>query len=84
MVSVTEIGHPENQVTFDLAALAESVRGIELNYNDPKSTRAMTLEATENSLRARLYVETINGRRTSFGNNSLDYGNGLLLIGRGE
>ncbi len=83
-VSVVDTANPERKVSFDLGALTESVRGIELNYNDPESTSAMTLEATENGLRARLYIEHINGRRTGFGNNDLDYGSGLLLIGRGE
>ena len=84
MLSVTEIGRPENRVGFDLGTLAESVRGIDLNYNDPKSTKAMTQEATENALRVRLYIEHINGRRTGFGNNEVEYGSGLLLIGRAE
>lgn len=83
-VSVVDTANPQRKVSFDLGALAESVRGIELNYNDPESTSAMTLEATENGLRARLYIEHINGRRTGFGNSDLDYGSGLLLIGRGE
>ena len=44
----------------------------------------MTLDATENGLRARLYVEHINGRRNGFDANEIDYGAGLLLIGRAE
>lgn len=84
MLSVAEIGRPENRVAFDLGALAESLREIDLNYNDPKSTKAMTLEATENGLRARLYVEHMNGRRNGFDANEIDYGAGMLLIGRAE
>ncbi len=83
-VTVLDTANPERKISFDLTALAESVRGIDLNYNDPESTSAMTLEATENGLRVRLYIEHINGRRTGFGNNEIDYGNGLLLIGQGE
>lgn len=81
MLSVTEIGQPANRVTFDLNALAEQLRPMELNYNDPESTRAMTLEATQGGLRARLQVEHMNGRQNGFGNNEIDYGSGLLLIG---
>lgn len=83
-ITVSEIGHPENSVSFDLAALAEALRPVELNYNDPASTKSMTLEATNNGLRARLYIENMNGRRNGFGGNEIDYGNGLLLIGRGQ
>lgn len=84
ILSITEIGHRANRVSFDLNALAEQLRPVELNYNDPDSTKAMTLEATENGLRARLYVKSMNGRRNGFGTSDLDYGSGLLLIGRGE
>jgi hypothetical protein len=84
ILSVTEIGRPANKISFDLAALAETLRPVDLNYNDPKSTKAMTLEATENGLRARLYVESMNGQQNGFGNNEIDYGSGLLLIGRAE
>jgi hypothetical protein len=84
MLSVTEVGRPEISVAFDLGALAETLRPLDLNYNDPKSTKAMTLEATENGLRARFYVEHMNGQRNGFDANEIDYGSGLLLIGRGE
>ena len=83
-ITVTEIGRPEISVAFDLAALAETLRPLDLKYNDPASTKAMTLDAAAGALRARLYVEHINGRRDGFGNNEIDYGNGLLLIGRGD
>lgn len=83
-VTVGEIGQPENSVRFDLAALAETLRPREIDYNDPESTRAMTLDAAAGVLRARLYVEHMNGRRDGFGNNQVDYGSGLLLIGRGK
>ncbi|MDH5558503.1 MAG: DUF4153 domain-containing protein, partial [Alphaproteobacteria bacterium] len=84
ILSVTEVDRPANRVSFDLAALAETLRPLDLNYNDPDSTAAMTLNASQNGLRARLYVESMNGNRTGFGNNQIDYGSGLLLIGRVE
>ena len=84
ILSITEIGSPARSIEFDLAALAEQLRPVELSYNDPASTKAMTLNANRNGLRARLYIETMNGHRTGFGNNEIDYGTGLLLIGRGE
>lgn len=83
-VTVAEIGRPGNGVTFDLAALAETLRPLDLNYNDPASTKAMTLDAAAGGLRARLLVEHMNGRRNGFGSNDIDYGSALLLIGRGE
>ena len=83
-VTVTETGRPDATVSFDLKALAERLRPLDLNYNDPASTKAMTLDAAANGLRARLYVEYLSGRRDGFGNNDIDYGSGLLLIGRGE
>jgi hypothetical protein len=84
IVSVANAATPANKVSFDLAALAETLRPMELSYDDPDSDRAMTLEASGNGLRARLHVEHMNGRRTGFGNNEIDYGNGLLLVGRME
>jgi hypothetical protein len=84
ILSVTEVDRPANRVAFDLDALAETLRPLDLNYNDPDSTAAMTLNASQNGLRARLYVESMNGNRTGFGNNQIDYGSGLLLIGRVE
>jgi len=84
ILSITEIGRPASRMEFDLAALAEQLRPVELNYNDPASTKAMTLNANRNGLRTRLYIENMNGHRTGFGNSEIDYGNGLLLIGRGE
>ncbi len=83
-ITVTEVGRPESGVIFDLPALAETLRPLDLNYNDPASTKAMTLDAANNNLRARLYIEYMNGRRNGFGGNEIDYGNGLLLIGRAE
>ena len=61
----------------------KALRLLELDYDDPESIRAMTLEASENGLRARLYIEYMSGRRTSRGN-EVTYGHGLLLIGRAE
>lgn len=84
ILSVTEIGHPDNGVSFDLGALAESLRTVELQYEDPESIRAMTLEATENGLHVRLHVERLSGRRADLGDSEVTYGNGLLLIGRAE
>ena len=84
ILSVTEVDRPANRIAFDLDALAETLQPLDLNYNDPDSTAAMTLNASQNGLRARLYVESMNGNRTGFGNNQIDYGSGLLLIGRVE
>jgi len=84
VVSITETGRPANRVSFDLNTLADTLRPLDLNYNDPESTKAMTLEAAENGLRVRLHVENMNGRRNGFGNSEIGYGTGLLLIGRGE
>ncbi len=79
MLSVAEIGRPENRVSFDLGALAEALRPLAPGYDSP----AMTLEASKNGLRARLHIRYMSGRRTSLGN-EVTYGNGLLLIGRAE
>jgi hypothetical protein len=84
IVSVANAATPTNRVSFDLEALAEAVRPTELTYNDPASDKAMTLEAKGNGLRARLYVEHMTGRRTGVGANKIEYGNGLLLVGRSE
>lgn len=81
-VAVAKVGRPDDSITFDLAALAEELRHLDLKYNDPDSTRAMTLEASRNGMHVRLYVQHMNGRRNGFGANEIDYGTALLLVGR--
>lgn len=83
-IAIAETGRPDSMVEFDLAALAEAVRPLDLNYNDPDSTRAMTLDGSTAGLRVRLYVRHMSGNRDAFGGDRINYVTGLLLIGRGE
>ncbi len=70
-------------LSFDLDALAETLRPLDVDWGDAGARRAMTLEAQADGLRVRLLVENMGGQRTSTGN-EVSYGNALLLIGRAE
>ncbi len=84
ILSVADAGRPKDGVSFDLGALAERLRPVELAYGDPESTEAMTLQAGGPGLHAQLHIQSMNGRRTGPGSNEVNYGTGLLLIGRAE
>jgi len=80
VLTVTLAGRPSAKAVFDLDAMAEMLRPIEIEWGDPAGRKAMTLEAGENGLRARLHVENMGGRNTANGN-EIEHGRAVLLVG---
>ena len=83
LLYVTVAGRPQPRLVFNLDQLAETLRPMEIEWGDPAGRAAMTLDAADGGLHARLHVETLSGRRTPAGN-EIDYGSGVLLVGRVE
>ncbi len=83
ILTVALVGRPDARAVFNLDALAERLRAMEIKWGDPASRAAMTLEAGENGLRARLHVAYMGGQRTPNGN-EIYSGQALLLLGRRE